>query len=109
MPKLKVVASTNIWHSMGDTPDFPIWKSIGCREYIIGYTVRVPSLKQIGDMVGEFMHILEGKRDPKTVEIFTGYEIYKKENLTHNEFFQLKNGDEIDYPAQDITKLDEQE
>ena len=53
--------------------------------------------------------MLEGQTRPGSVEIFSGYEVYFKDNLTHNEAFQLQNGDTIDFPAEDVTVLTEQE
>ena len=32
---IKVVASTNVWKDFGESADFPMWKSVGCNEYII--------------------------------------------------------------------------
>ena len=54
--KLKVVAITNIWEAKGPSRDFPMWKSVGSREYIIGKTKKEPTLKEIGDMVAKLQH-----------------------------------------------------
>ncbi len=104
---IKVVASTNIWQNFGESADFPMWRSVGSREYIVGYTTEVPSLEDIGRMVTELQHILEGRIQETIIEVFTGYEVYDKNKLTHNEFFQLQEGGAIDYPAEDITKVKE--
>ena len=42
------------------------------------------------------------------VEVFAGYEIYYKDALTHNEAFQLQQGDSIDFPAEDAIILKKQ-
>lgn len=103
--KLKVVAITNIWEAKGPSRDFPMWKSVGSREYIIGKTKKEPTLKEIGDMVAKLQHLLEGKITETVIEVFSGYEIYQADKLTHNEGFQLQMGDAIDYPAEDITNV----
>lgn len=109
---IKVVASTNVWKDFGESADFPMWKSVGCNEYIIGYTNGIPTFEDIGKMVADLQHVLEGKIESNIIEVFTGYEIYDAKKLTHNEFFQLKYGDgQIDYEAEDITtfEVDEEE
>ena len=58
-------------------------------------------------MITELQHLLEGKVTDNVIEIFSGYEIYEKDKLTHNEYFQLNQGGAIDYPAQDISKVKE--
>ena len=103
--KLKVVAITNIWEAKGPSRDFPMWKSVGSREYIIGKTKKEPTLKEIGDMVAKLQHLLEGKITETVIEVFSGYEIYQADKLTHNEGFQLQMGDAIDYPAEDLTNV----
>ena len=103
--KLKVVAITNIWEAKGPSRDFPMWKSVGSREYIIGKTKKEPTLKEIGDMVAKLQHLLEGKITETVIEVFSGYEIYQADKLTHNEGFQLQMVDAIDYPAEDITNV----
>ena len=103
--KLKDVAITNIWEAKGPSRDFPMWKSVGSREYIIGKTKKEPTLKEIGDMVAKLQHLLEGKITETVIEVFSGYEIYQADKLTHNEGFQLQMGDAIDYPAEDITNV----
>jgi hypothetical protein len=109
MPQLKVVACTNIWESKGESRDFPMWQSIGCREYIIGRTNKVPTLEDIGAMITSLQHILEGRITPSVIEVITGHEVYEQNNLTHNENFQLKYGDAIDFPAEDITNIQVEE
>ena len=114
MQELKVVASTRIWESKNPTnADFPMWHPVGGNEYVIGYMSipddAEPSISQIAEFVTAFHHMLEGQTRPGTVEIFSGYEVYFKDGLTHNEAFQLQNGDTIDFPAEDITVLSEQE
>jgi hypothetical protein len=114
MQELKIVASTKIWESKNPTnPDFPMWHPVGSNEYVIGYLELPddiePSIKVIGEYVTKFHHMLEGQTRPGSVEIFSGYEIYFKDGLTHNEAFQLQNGDTIDFPAEDVTLLTKQE
>ena len=81
-------------------------------EYIIGYLDvpdgEAPQLSQIAEHVTNFMHLLEGKITPNVVEIFSGYEVYFVDTLTHNEAFQLQQGDSIDFPAEDVTKIEGQ-
>ena len=109
MQNLKVVASTRVWEAKNPgQADFPMWHPIGGNEYIIGYLddAKEPTLVQVGEFVTEFIHILEGKITPNVVEVFSGYEVYYKDALTHNEAFQLQQGDSIDFPAEDITKIE---
>ena len=113
MQNLKVVASTRIWEAKNpNQPDFPMWHPIGGSEYIIGYLDvpdgEAPHLSQIAEHVTNFMHLLEGKITPNVVEIFSGYEVYFVDTLTHNEAFQLQQGDSIDFPAEDVTKIEGQ-
>ena len=79
------------------------------REYIVGRTKKVPSFKEIGEMITSLQHILEGRISPSVIEVITGHEIYESNNLTHNENFQLKYGDAIDFPAEDITNIQVEE
>lgn len=113
MQELKVVASTRIWESKNpENADFPMWHPVGSEEYVIGYMDiaedEKPDLEQIAEFVRAFHHMLEGQTSIGKVEIFSGYEVYHKDSLTHNEAFQLQNGDTIDFPAEDITVLSEQ-
>lgn len=113
MQNLKVVASTRIWEAKNpNQPDFPMWHPIGGSEYIIGYMdlpdEEVPQLTDIAEFVEKFIHLLEGKITPNVVEVFAGYEIYYNNALTHNEAFQLQQGDSIDFPAEDVTKIEGQ-
>ena len=80
-----------------------MWHPIGGNEYIIGYLddKEAPTLEQVGKFVTEFIHILEGKITPNVVEVFSGYEVYYSDALTHNEAFQLQQGDSIDFHAED--------
>ncbi len=105
MQKLKVVATTRVWKANGVSKEFPMWQPVGSNEYIIGYTDEEPTLSVIGRFVDEFQHTLEGKVTESVIEVFSGYEVYLAESLTHNEHFQLKYGDEIDFPATDVTKI----
>ena len=105
MQKLKVVATTRVWQANGASKDFPMWTPVGSNEYIIGYTEEEPTLSEIGRFVDQFQHTLEGKVTDTVVEVLSGYEVYMKESLTHNEHFQLKYGDEIDFPATDVTQI----
>ena len=43
--KLKLVASTRIWHAHGLSRDFPMWQPGGSGEYIIGYFDHEPTLE----------------------------------------------------------------
>ena len=105
MQNLKVVATTRIWQANGVSKEFPMWTPVGSNEYIIGYTTEEPTLSVIGRFVDEFQHTLEGKVTDTVVEVFSGYEVYLATALTHNEHLQIKYGDEIDFPATDVTKI----
>jgi uncharacterized cupin superfamily protein len=87
-----------------------MWHPVGGSEYIIGYMDlpdgEAPQLAHIAEHVTKFIHVLEGKITPNVVEVFAGYEIYYKDALTHNEAFQLQQGDSIDFPAEDVTKIE---
>jgi len=111
MQDLKVVATTRIWEAKNPhNSDFPMWHPVGSNEYVIGY-ISVEEdeellLTDVAEHVKKFIHMLEGLTRPGTVEVFSGYEVYHKDGLTHNEQFQLTNGDTIDFPADDITILE---
>ena len=109
MQKLKVVATTRVWKANGVSKEFPMWQPVGSNEYVIGYLSlkdgEEPKISDVGVMIKNLSHILEGRVTPKVVEIYTGFDIYHKDNLTHNEQFQLNQGDQIDFPAEDITEL----
>jgi len=60
-------------------------------------------------MITSLQHILEGRITPSVIEVITGHEVYEQNNLTHNENFQLKYGDAIDFPAEDITNIQVEE
>ena len=102
---IKVVATTNCWQNFGEVKEYPMWRSQGSNEYIIGYCKKLPTHVEVGEMITKLQHILEGKVTDNIIEIFSGYELYDKEKLTHNEYFQLNQGGSIDFPAEDITKI----
>ena len=68
---IKVVASTNVWKDFGESADFPMWKSVGCNEYIIGYTNGIPTFEDIGKMVADLQHVLEGKIESNIIEVLS--------------------------------------
>ena len=107
--KLKIVACTKVWRAHGVDKEFPMWRPGPSNEYVIAH-IDDPegglTLQDINQYVNEFMHMLEGQITSDVVEIFTGYEVYFKDNLTHNEQFQLNTGGAIDFPAVDLTKVD---
>ena len=103
--KLKLVASTRIWHAHGLSRDFPMWQPGGSGEYIIGYFDHEPTLEEVGETVSKFMHVLEGRMNPQTAEVYSGYCLYHRDGLTHNEQFQLQNGEVIDFQAEDVTEI----
>ncbi len=107
--KLKIVACTKVWKAEGVDKEFPMWRPGISNEYIIAQLDEPEgglTLQTINKYVNEFMHMLEGQIRPDVVEIFTGYEVYFTDNLTHNEQFQLNSGGAIDFPAVDLTKVD---
>jgi len=105
MQKLKLVASTRLWTAKGEK-EFPMWAPTGSNEYILGFFDKEPTLSEIGRMVGEFQHMLEGRMSVDFAEVYSGFELYLPESLTHNEHFQLQHGDTIDFPATDVKDLE---
>ena len=87
MQKLKLVASTRLWTAKGEK-EFPMWAPTGSNEYILGFFDKEPTLSEIGRMVGEFQHMLEGRMSVDFAEVYSGFELYLPESLTHNEHFQ---------------------
>lgn len=103
--KLKLVASTKIFKNIGSM-DIPMWKCVDGNEYIIGYYDKEPSWQDVGQNINKFTHYLEGKLTVDVKEIYSGFELYMKENLTHCEHFQLESTGCIDFPAEDVTLID---
>jgi hypothetical protein len=107
--KLKIVACTKLWKAEGLDKDLPMWRPGISNEYIIAHLDEPEgglTLAIINEHVLKFQHMLEGQIRSDVVEIFTGYEVYVGDNLTHNEQFQLQSGGAIDFPAVDLTKVD---
>jgi len=103
--KLKLVAITNIFKNNG-TYDLPMWRVTGANEYIVARFDEEPDWKQVGENISNFLHSLQGNVDQHTKEVYSGFELYNNDSLTHGENFQLHNGGTIDFPAQDVTKID---
>ena len=74
---IKVVATTNIWQNFGEVKEYPMWRSQGSAEYIIGYCKELPTHQEVGEMITELQHLLEGKVTDHVIEILSGYEIYE--------------------------------
>ena len=72
---IKVVATTNIWQNFGEVKEYPMWRSQGSAEYIIGYSKELPSHTEVWEMITKLQHILEGKVTDNVIEIFSVYEI----------------------------------
>lgn len=104
--ELKLVATTKLWVAHGEAVDFPMWRPAGSGEYIIGYFDHEPTWEEVGKKVDEFIHILAGSISDNTAEIYSGFCLYHREGLTHNEQFQLRNGEVIDFPATDATEIE---
>jgi len=105
---LKLVACTKLWNNIG-TSDIPMWRVVGGNEYIIARFEEEPTWADVGEAVTKFMHILEGKIQMGIVETYVGFDLFDNNNLTHGENFQLQNGGTIDFPTEDLTKLDVRE
>ena len=103
--KLKLVASTKIFKNIGTT-DVPMWRCVGGNEYIIDRFDKEPKWHKVGEAVTQFQHILQSKLDQSVTEIYSGFDLYENDTLTHSEFFQLENGGTVDFPAEDLTKID---
>ena len=67
---IKVVATTNIWQNFGEVKEYPMWRSQGSAEYIIGYCKELPTHQEVGEMITELQHLLEGKVTDNVIEIF---------------------------------------
>lgn len=83
-----------------------MWRCVDGNEYIIERFDEEPAWKDVGDCVNNFQHILEGKLEVDVKEVYSGFELYENNSLTHGEHFQLQNGGTIDFPAEDATKID---
>jgi hypothetical protein len=103
--KLKLVASTKIFKNIGNM-EVPMWRCVDGNEYIIERFDEEPTWPDVGKAVTYFQHILEGKLEVDVKEIYSGFELYDNNSLTHGENFQLENGGTIDFPAEDVTKID---
>lgn len=103
--KLKLVACTRIYKNIGSI-EIPMWRCVDGNEYIIKKFDDEPKWKEVGEAVSAFQHILEGKLETDVKEIYSGFELYDNNSLTHGENFQLQNGGTIDFPAEDATKID---
>jgi len=103
--KLKLVAITNVYRNIGSM-DLQMWRCTGANEYIVARFDEEPTWKLVGEHINGFIHSLEGRISEDTKEVYAGFEIYSDASLTHGENFQLHNGGTIDFPAQDVTKID---
>ena len=105
---LKLVASTKIFQNYGNA-EVAMWRTVGGNEYIIARFEEKPTWEQIGEACNKFMHALEGKTQANVTEIFAGFDMFDNDSLTHSEHFQLEQGGTIDFPAEDLTRLDIEE
>lgn len=105
MQMLKLVASTKIFKNVGNV-DIPMWRCVDGKEYIIKRFDIEPTWADVGEAINNFQHILEGLLESDVKEVYAGFELYKNESMTHGENFQLQNGGTIDFPAEDVTKID---
>jgi len=103
--KLKLVAITNVYKNIGSL-DLPMWRCVGSNEYICARFDEEPKWNQVGENINKFIHSLEGKITDDVKEAYAGFDLYNDTSLTHGENFQLHNGGTIDFPAQDVTKID---
>ena len=103
--KLKLVAITNVFKNSGSV-DLPMWRCVGSNEYIVARFDEEPAWKEVGDSISKFIHSFHGSLNEITKEVYAGFELYNNDSLTHGENFQLHNGGTIDFPAQDVTKID---
>ena len=102
---LKLVACTKVYKNIGSI-EVPMWRCVDGNEYIIERFKKEPKWKQVGEAITKFQHILEGKLEVDLKEIYAGFELYDNNSLTHGENFQLQEGGTIDFPAEDVTKID---
>ena len=102
---LKLVACTKIYKNLGNS-DLSLWRVIGGNEYIVDRFEDAPDWLVVGRSITKFIHVLEGKIQEDVKEVYSGFELYPDESLTHNEFFQLDQCGTVDFPAEDITKID---
>ena len=54
---IKVLATTNIWQNFGEVKEYPMWRSQGSAEYIIGYCKELPTHQEVGEMITELQHL----------------------------------------------------
>jgi hypothetical protein len=100
---LKLVVCTRIWLNHG-TPDLPMWRTTGGKEYIVKYFDKEPTIEEIGDAVVESAHlILTIENNFK--ETVDGWQLYPANGMTNNEYFQLTHNNAIDFPANDLTNI----
>lgn len=102
---LKLVASTRILKNVGNF-EIPLWRVADGNDYVVAYFDHEPTFQEIGGHINEFIHMLEGKLSDDIKEIYSGFELYGAENMTHYEHFQLQATANVDFPAIDLTKVD---
>lgn len=100
---LKLVVATNIWINTGNE-DMPLWKVVGGKEYIVEYFTQEPTIEEIGKVVADKIHFIQGG-DSSSREILAGWQLYLKDAMTHSEFFQLNLNGNVDFPPTDITVI----
>lgn len=105
MMKLKLVVTTRVLKNVGNY-DIPLWKVYDGNEYIIAVLDSEPSWMEVGEYINKFIHMLEGKVSEEIREIYSGFELYNFESLTHFENFQLQTTANVDFPAIDLTNVD---
>lgn len=102
---LKLVVCTKIYKNLGNL-ELPLWRVVSGNEYIVARFEIAPDWAGVGDCIKQFIHILEGKIQEDVREIYSGFDLFEDSSLTHNEFFQLEQCGTVDFPAEDITKID---
>jgi hypothetical protein len=100
---LKLVVCTRIWSNQG-TPDLPMWRTMGGKEYIVKYFDHEPTIEEIGNAVADAEHMIV-TLDTGFKETVDGWQLYLTDNMTNNEYFQLTHNNAIDFPANDITDI----
>jgi len=104
---LKVVISTLIWTNSG-SDDLPMWKASGGKEYIVARLDRDPTWEEVAELVDQKRHLVETHVE-KFHETMSGWQVYHAEGMTHSEFLQYKLTDYVEFPAIDLTNLDEED
>lgn len=103
---LKLVVSTLVWTNAG-SEDLPMWKTSGGKEYIVARFNNEPTFEEVGEIVDQKRHLVE-THTKQFHETFSGWQVYFEQGMTHSEYLQHQLTEYVEFPAIDLTNLDEE-